>query len=601
MKRLLAGLLLSLCAGVLTAAPAVPEAGLKAEMAGEWESALTVYRSVLSEQPQRVDLWLRMADIYHHLKRPDEAIEALEQAAQLAPDDAALAYRLSRAYAMADRPRDALVQCLNAVGLEPTNVEYLHACLQQANWARDRAAAQTSIQSLLELAPGDQEALRSRALWHQWMGEYPEAATAYDDYLQYFPNDHDAAVARIQVLSWAGDREGAAKALTEYRRRFGDTDEYQRAKAQLLLQRGRFYTASDLLTPLAERHPDDYDIHFARVLATRASGQPSEALESLAVLEKLKPEEPETREVGRVTRAPLRSLVGITGDHQFDADDIRITTGTVFGELALSPETRVLMGYSARRVSTREDSEFEADDGDRTTMDYVGWVGARHQLHRRLEVEARVGRGNIEGGGDYGHYRLEGNWYPRDDLMLQLSRERSLYALSPQSVSREIVETENRLRAVWHPYPLYQVEGWISASDFSDDNSRLEFYLAPSRNVYQSGPWGVNLGLSAQRFTFDKDLDNGYYDPDYFNRFAGTALFYWSPNVDDWVGLRTSLGWHKDDTFSSYEFGSDVELEALIGRYRDWQFHGRIAYADRLQETGRYYGTSLHLGVIRRF
>ncbi|MCM0613814.1 tetratricopeptide repeat protein [Marinobacter sediminum] len=601
MKRLLAGLMLSLCAGVLPAAPEVPDAGLKAEMAGQWQSALTVYRSILAQQPQRVDLWLRMADIYHRLERPDEALEALEQAAELAPDNASLAYRLSRAYAMADRPRDALRQCQHAVELAPANVDYLHACLQQANWARDRAAAKASIQSLLELAPGDQEALRGRALWHQWTGEYPEAATAYDEYLRHFPNDQDAVVARVQVLSWAGDQEGAAEALAGYRSRFGDTDEYQRAKAQLLLQRGWFYAASDLLTPLAERHPEDYDIHFSRVLATRASGQPSEALESLAVMERLKPEEAATLEVGRVTRAPLRSLVGITGDHQFDEDDIRITTGTVFGELALSPETRVLLGYSSRRVSTREDSIFEADDGDRNTMDYVGWVGVRHQLHRRLQVEARVGRGNIEGGGDYGYYRLEAKGYPHDDLLLQLTRERALYALSPLSVSREIVETESRLRAVWHPNPLYQVEAWVSASDFSDDNSRLEFYLAPSRNVYQSGPWGVNLGLSAQRFTFDKDLDNGYYDPDYFNRFAGTALFYWSPNVDNWVGLRTSLGWHKDDTFSSYEFGSDVELEALIGRYRDWQFHGRIAYADRLQETGRYYGTSLHLGLIRRF
>jgi hypothetical protein len=173
--------------------------------------------------------------------------------------------------------------------------------------------------------------------------------------------------------------------------------------------------------------------------------------------------------------------------------------------------------------------------------------------------------------------------------------------MSPLAVSREIVETHNRLRAVWQPAPLYQVEGWVSASGFSDGNSRQEVFLAPSRNVYRNGPWGVNLGASAQWFSFDDDLNNGYYDPDYYRRYAGTALFFWSLNADDWVGLRTSLGWHKDNTFTSYEFGSDVELEALIGRYRDWQFHGRAAYADRLLETGRYYGTSLHLGALRRF
>ena len=601
MRLILAGVVLSLCAGTLTANPAVPDQGLQAEMAGDWNRALTVYQSVLEQESERADLWLRMADIYHHLDREADKLHALEQAARLRPSDAGVAFRLSQSYAMADRPADAVQQCLRAAELAPGNLDYLHVCLQQANWANNRAAARTSIQWLLTAAPQDQQALLSHAQWQSWDGDYEAAATAYAEYLSRYPEDHDATVARIEVLRWAGDNQAAEQALQAYRTRFGNTEHYQRVRANLLLQRGRFYAASDLLEPLVASSPDDYDLHFANVLATRASGQPSAALHSVVAMERLQPEQPETAEVARVTRAPLRSLVGVYGDYQFDADDIRITSLHTRGELALSPETRVLLGYSARRVSTRQSSTFIAEDGDRSTMDYHGWLGMRHQLHRRLGVEVRAGRGNVESGGNYGYYQLEGSYQPHDDLMLQLTRERALYAMSPLAVSREIVETRNRLRAVWQPAPLYQVEGWLGASDFSDGNSRQEVFLAPSRNVYHHGPWGVNLGLTAQWFSFDDDLNNGYYDPDYFRRYAGIALFYWSPNADDWVGLRTSLGWHKDNTFTSYEFGSDLELEALVGRYRDWQFHGRVAYADRLLETGRYYGTSLHLGMLRRF
>lgn len=601
MKHILTGMLFSLCAGLLAAAPTVPDEGLKAEMAGDWNGALSVYQSVLEQQPGRADLWLRMADIYHHLDQEADKLHALEQAAHLRPGDAEIAFRLSQGYAMADRPADAVQQCLRAAELEPGNLDYLHACLKQAIWANNRAAARTSIRWLLAVAPDDRQALLGRAQWHSWAGEYEEAAKAYEDYLSRFPEDHDATVARIQVLRWAGDDVAAEQALEDYLTRFGNTEHYQRAKANLLLQRGRFYSASDLLEPLAEDHSNDYDIHFARVLATRASGQPSAALESVKEMERLKPEQPETAEVARVTRAPLRSLVGVFGDYQFDADDIRTASIHTRGELALRPETRILLGYNARRVSTRHSSAFIADGGDRSTMDYYGWFGIRHQLHRRLEVEGRVGRGNVESGGDYGYYKLEGHYHPHDDVILQFTRERALYALSPLAVSREIIETHNRLRVVWRPAPNYQVEGWLSTSNFSDDNSRQEVSLAPSRNVYSNGPWVINLGLSGQWFSFNDDVNNGYYDPDYYRRYAGTALFYWSPNVDDWVGVRTSMGWHKDNTFSSYEFGSDIELEALIGRYRDWQLHGRIAYADRLLETGRYYGTSIHLGALRRF
>src|SRR5690606_8343095 len=149
---------------------------------------------------------------------------------------------------------------------------------------------------------------------------------------------------RIQVLRWAGDDSGAEKALAEYRARHGETDDYQRAQANILLQRGHFYAASDLLNPLVESYPDDYDIHFARVLATRSAGQPSAALDSLEAMERLKPGEVEPAEVARVARAPLKSLVGVCGDRQFDADDVRITSLHARGELALSPETRALMG-----------------------------------------------------------------------------------------------------------------------------------------------------------------------------------------------------------------------------------------------------------------
>src|SRR5690554_7900104 len=103
MKRLVAGVVFTFCAGTLMAEPVVPEQGLKAEMAGEWGTALTVYQGVLGQQPQRVDLWLRMADVYHHLNREDDKLYALEQAAKAAPGDAAVAFRLSQAYRSEER------------------------------------------------------------------------------------------------------------------------------------------------------------------------------------------------------------------------------------------------------------------------------------------------------------------------------------------------------------------------------------------------------------------------------------------------------------------------------------------------------------------
>ena len=39
------------------------EAGLAAEMAGDWQGALAIYLPLLAEQPERADLWIRVAEI----------------------------------------------------------------------------------------------------------------------------------------------------------------------------------------------------------------------------------------------------------------------------------------------------------------------------------------------------------------------------------------------------------------------------------------------------------------------------------------------------------------------------------------------------------
>src|SRR5262249_12478885 len=74
--------------------PADPELceryGYCQQMVGKYPEAADWYRNAIQADPKRVSAYLQYAALlYHHLRRPDEAVAMAERAVQASPDDAA--------------------------------------------------------------------------------------------------------------------------------------------------------------------------------------------------------------------------------------------------------------------------------------------------------------------------------------------------------------------------------------------------------------------------------------------------------------------------------------------------------------------------------
>ena len=109
----------------------------RTEIADEWSAAaLDAYRSLLERNPGDTSLWIRVADIEASLGNLDASISALQSAAQHAPQDAMLHQRLSQALAFADRPQAALDAIERALTLKPDEPEFSG---QGARWQRGSA------------------------------------------------------------------------------------------------------------------------------------------------------------------------------------------------------------------------------------------------------------------------------------------------------------------------------------------------------------------------------------------------------------------------------------------------------------------------------
>jgi tetratricopeptide (TPR) repeat protein len=137
-------------------AQAVPQKGLAAEMAKDWEGAIKIYKEEIAKNSNRPDLWKRIADIEIHLKHFPNAIDALNNAIKLQANNTVLYVNLSEVYAISDKAKDALNAINKALDIEPKNVDYLRRRVILANWLGDYDQVEDSYNRLLKIDPNDQ-------------------------------------------------------------------------------------------------------------------------------------------------------------------------------------------------------------------------------------------------------------------------------------------------------------------------------------------------------------------------------------------------------------------------------------------------------------
>jgi len=583
------------------AAPVIPADVLKAEQDERWQDALDGLQKALKAEPKRLDLWLEMADIYEHLSRQPEMVHAMEQAAAIAPNDATIQFRLAKTYSYVDQPGKAIAPCSRALAIDPNNADYLTGCAQLASWAGDLKASEDWYSRILAAHPDDDAVLLNLARTRSWAGKLDQSGKDYRRYLAKHPKEKEVWIEYARVESWRGNYPVALDTLEHYRREFGDSEEYRREKARVLAWAERPALSMQINDPLLRQHPDDYELNYTNTVALNNARRPTDALNSLKILQRLRPESKDTYDVSRVVRTPLRSNVSLGLNYYNDSDDITVTRTSLYGEYVLNPQTRLLAGLGDHHLKAKIGSGYETAGGQDSIRHSELWVGVRHRFNPLAELEAVAGAGEIQHGGSYNPYRVTLDLQPRDNLKFALERQHELYSVSPRSVSLGIKRDANRVRVEWQPDLRWVVDAAATGESFSDGNKRWSAELAPRRAIVRTEKWNVDLGVSGEWFGFDRDPGNGYWAPASYKRYAATGFFYYKIDDDDGISVVTSLGWHKDNTQSSFAFGHDVAVEGIFGLYKDWQLRVTLGHADRGQPTGAYRGYSAEAVLTRRF
>lgn len=610
----------ALAAGSATAA-APPEA-LAAEQAGDWNRAAAIYRRAL-EMPthaQDAALWTRLGEVEARAGHAEAAAQAYARAADLQRDDADAQRAASRAYATAQQPKPALEYLERAIALRPEDDALKIDRVRLANWLADYPLAERTLEELLAKDPQRRDVSADLGRVRAWQGRLGEADALFAQHLAAHPDDRLAWIDRARIAIWNGDYARAVALLDAHDAQFPSPPDAAAAaeRARALAWAGRWREAQSVNAPLRDGAAA-VGPFFTQALLHRHHHRPVEALPWLARVQALQPDARETADLARGTWLPLRSRIGGDAGHFEDSADIEVDTLGARGAWRFGGASWLRADVQRREFSAPLDGPFSSVTDRRGIDERRATIALAHAPSAGLALWLQLGRSSVDvmrlrvAGADAELFpgrsahtigRAGVDWRGSDEWSLAFEAGRDRVAASPRSLSLDLTRRWIGAAAEWRPDLRWRAQARFESTHLSDDNDALVLDASVWRAVHRSRAWQWDLGAVANWQSYDDPAlgtGRGYYAPDGYRRVQLAARGYWRWTDEHGLALDVASGVQRDDDSGGWKSASDASAEAVFGIFSDWELRLRAAWSDRRQASGSFDARSIGASVEYRF
>ncbi len=507
--------------------------------------------------------------------------------------------RQSEIHAEAGRAEAALEAIEMAAALEPRSADILRRRATLATWAGKYGRAQESYRRLLDLNPGDVDAALGLARVNAWAGDTDAAVAMYRKYLAIRGTDADAWIELARAEAWRGNYAASWSALDEYLVRFGESLAYARERAAVLARGGRPRAALPIIDRLLVGAPADFGLNVSRTIALAARHRRTEALAASATVERLGPEQPETRDAQALVRTSVASTGEPRASFYSDSDGLQVRRIDPRVSVAVANGLRVDAGYERADLRARPGSGLEQIGGATRARHELTWLGFSQRVGL-FSIRAAAGYETASRQNRVGY--LVAAAFVSDHLQLSASRESAFFVVSPRTVGLGITRVTHGVRLEWSPSfrDVVEIEG--TYDELSDGNRRWHALVAPRRSMLRTQRLNFDLGVQLRQFGTTQDFDNGYYDPSLYESYAVVIYPYWKVSESTGLGGFAAVGVQRADRSGAFAPGANAAVEATFGIYRGWmlKLNGRATLNERLQ-SGAFRGFGGQAVLVRRF
>ena len=495
------------------------DAADRAWAAGDVPTAERLYAARIAADSNDVRALHRLGLVRAWQGRYDEALALLDRAIRLDPRDAERQVDRARMLAWKGDPAAGARALEPLLARDPGYLPALQARAQFLSWAGDFDASLRTYGRILEITPGDRGVGLDRARVLSWASRFGASQAAYDSLLRRNPNDRDALLGLAQVLSWAGQLDSAE---VVYHRMLainsGDV-EGMNGLARTAAWRGRLLEAESRWRNALARHPNDPSALVGLSQTLRWQGRDAAALAAARRAIQVAPTDRDARTELQWALLPMRPRFAPAASYESDSDGNRIATFSAGA--AFRPDPRVELRADAYLRNTRLEN-------DPTVPDATARGGAltlRTQLEPGWTLTGGAGISGTDRAGDEARASWRGaiaspGRYPFTATLA--------YSHTPLDATALLIQRDVEVDELNLSLNLAPAQGWsISAggggADFhggvsGQTNRRTNANLAITRRFARF----FTLGAAGRTFGFDRNLNDGYFDPDLY--WIGEAL-----------------------------------------------------------------------------
>jgi tetratricopeptide (TPR) repeat protein len=413
-----------------------------------------------------------------------------------------------------------------------------------AAWTRgDMASARRLYAERLAADSSDVRALHRMGLLLSWDGHYTEGIALLDRLLRVAPEDGDARVDRARVLAWAQRFQESVAGYQEALRLTADDRRALLGLAETLSWMDRLDSARAIYTRLLAASPTDLEARQAEARVTawsgrlvaaearwraalaldttnaasriglsqtlRWQGRPDAAREMLARIPAAQRTGHDYLEERRQTDAALGTSGAPSVAYETDSDGNHITTLSLRARRTVRPRLQA-SGDLYFRTATYH----AAIAGARQAWGVMGT--GRYLFEPGWVVSAGLGVSGADGAASKsapalllsastpGRYRVGGS----------LTLLHTAFDATALIIEHGVTMTERSLALRFTPAPRWNLDGSASWTTFegNETNRRIGGYFGATRTLAPA--WAAVA--SVRSFGFAKNLQDGYFDPDFF-------------------------------------------------------------------------------------
>jgi tetratricopeptide (TPR) repeat protein len=408
---------------------------------------------------------------------------------------------------------------------DSSDVRALHRMGLLLSWDGRYAAGIALLDRLLLAAPQNGDARVDRARVLAWAQRFDESIAGYVEALRRASGDRQALLGLAQTLAWM-DRLDSARAIYARVLAANPTDlEARQGAARVLGWDGRLVAAEAQWRAALELDTTNAASLAGLSQTLRWQGRLAAAREVLARI----PAEGRTardyREERRQVDAALRTTGAPAVTYEMDSDGNRIATLSLRARRALRPRLQASGDFYLRTASYHA-----AFPGSRQAWGVMGT--GRYLFEPGWVVGAGLGVSGADGAGSANEpaLLLSASTPARYRVGGSLTLLRTAFDATALIIERGVTMTERSLGLRFSPAPRWNLDGSASWTTFygTESNRRIAGYLSGTRTLAPA--WAAVA--SVRSFGYAKNLQDGYFDPDFF--LLSELTVRWRPMRGRW-------------------------------------------------------------------